>query len=77
MNPQVGGEASDARCSTCMKYVGRSRGAGDVIHSALRTIGIPQAIEKLGSKGCGCGKRRAALNAALPLSDPRPEKPDE
>jgi len=59
-----------------MKYVGRPRGAGDVVHSALKAIGVPQIMEKAGMGGCGCGKRRAALNAALPMTDPPQEKND-
>ena len=75
-HPEVGGQTDEARCASCMKYVGRPRGAGDVIHSALKAIGVPQVMEKAGVKGCGCGKRRAALNAAIPLVDSSQEKRD-
>lgn len=56
-----------------MKYVGRPRGAGDVIHAIAKATGIAQVVEKVAGKDCGCGRRRAALNAAIPLADPEPE----
>ena len=71
--PSISGSTDDARCASCMKYVGRPRGAGDVIHAIAKATGIAQVVEKVAGKDCGCGRRRAALNAAIPLADPEPE----
>jgi len=56
-----------------MRYAGRPRGAGDVVHAIARATGIAMVVEKVAGKDCGCGRRRAALNAALPLADPQAE----
>jgi hypothetical protein len=72
-HPDLAGPTDEARCAPCMKYRGRPRGAGDVLHSIARATGIAQVVERISPKGCGCGKRRAALNAALPMADPEPE----
>lgn len=72
-HPEMRGPTDDARCAPCMRYAGRPRGAGDVVHAIARATGIAKVVEKIAGKDCGCGRRRAALNAALPLADPEPE----
>lgn len=48
------------------------RGFGDAIHLTLSAVGIAQAVDaaskEIGSD-CGCARRRAALNAAIPFTD--------
>lgn len=64
----VGGVVSDSTCAACDHYTGPLRGMGDVFHVALDAVGIPQAVKAVAGD-CGCGKRRAALNSALPFAD--------
>ena len=53
-----GGSPSPADCLACPKYVGPSRGAGDLIAKVTKSVGI---------KPCGkCQKRRERLNKMLP-----------
>ena len=82
-----GGVPEKDDCASCMRYVGPSRGLGDVVHSALGAVGIHALLkstlvetqernEKLAKEkkeqapkkegGCGCGRRRKALNKLLP-----------
>ena len=72
-HPMLFGPASDERCAPCEKYKGPPRGLGDVVHSIAKATGIAQVVEKVAGKDCGCAKRRAAMNAAIPLADPEPE----
>lgn len=63
-------------CSQCSHYSGRARGAGDVLHSITTATGISKVVKAIVGDDCGCQKRRAALNAMLPTTDPTVEKPD-
>jgi len=58
-----GGNPSPGVCATCNRYQGRPRGLGDVIHAAAKATGL----DRLAPKGCGCSKRRAALNDSVPF----------
>jgi hypothetical protein len=60
-------------CSVCEHYDGPPRGAGDVVHAIAKATGIAKVVEKVSGGDCGCARRRAALNAALPIADPEPE----
>jgi hypothetical protein len=57
----------------CSDYEGEPRGAGDVVHAITTATGIAAAVKAVTGGGCGCAKRRAALNAALPFTD-KPSK---
>ena len=70
---RTGPMPSPGVCSLCDDYDGPPRGAGDVVHAIARATGIAKVVEKVAGGGCGCGKRRAALNAAIPLADAEPE----
>ena len=62
----VDGTVKQADCDECMAYLGQNRGLGDNIHKVFNTIGVNKLVKKSKKKGCGCGKRRAALNKLLP-----------
>lgn len=62
-----GGKPSPGVCETCTRYQGRPRGLGDVIHAAAKATGL----DRLAPKGCGCSKRRAALNDSVPFEKKR------
>lgn len=71
-HPTERGDADDARCASCRHYAGAMRGLGDVVHAAAKATGVglaADAIAKMRGKPCGCGERRAALNAAVPFPD--------
>lgn len=53
---------SEEYCRTCKHYDGPDRGLGDKVAKAIKKTGL----DKLAPKGCGCGKRRAALNRTFP-----------
>ena len=57
------GKPTGAQCRSCNRYQGRPRGLGDVIHAAAKATGL----DRLAPKGCGCSKRRAALNDSIPF----------
>jgi hypothetical protein len=59
-------------CASCSYYTGQSRGLGDIVHSVAVATGIA-AVVKWSGVDCGCGNRRAALNAALPRVDKEAE----
>lgn len=69
-HPEVGGAATPSKCAECRNYAGRMRGFGDIVAAVTKVTGL-DAIASRVSKDCGCGRRRAALNAALPLTDQR------
>ncbi len=47
-----------------------SRGLGDVIAKVTHATGIDKVVKAVaGKKGCGCAKRQAALNAAVPFAE--------
>ena len=54
-----GGTPSARQCESCNRYSGPDRGLGDKVHRAIVTI-AGKRVEKM--SGCGCGRRRAALN---------------
>lgn len=75
-HPIERGPADDARCASCRHYAGAMRGLGDVVHAAAKATGISfaaDAVAKARGKPCGCGERRAALNAAVPFPDKTPK----
>lgn len=45
------------------EYQGKPRGLGDVVHTVIKAVGL----DRLAPKGCGCSKRRSALNSAAPF----------
>jgi hypothetical protein len=52
-----GGRPSPGVChNVCEQYDGPSRGLGDTVAKALKTVGVQKR------KGCKCGKRQAKLN---------------
>ncbi len=66
-----GGEPSAGICRICDRYDGPPRGAGDVVHSVAQLTGVSAVVKRIVGDDCGCSKRRAALNAAMPFSDER------
>lgn len=47
-----------------------ARGLGDVIAKVTHATGIDKVVKAVaGKKGCGCAKRQAALNAAVPFAE--------
>jgi len=62
----VQGAVKQSDCDECMAYLGQNRGLGDNVHKIFNTIGVDKLVKKSKKKGCGCGKRRAALNKLLP-----------
>jgi len=63
----------DATCRACPNYEGEPRGAGDIVHGVATVLRITEAAKKVFGGCGGCDRRRALLNAALPLPD-RSEK---
>ena len=52
-------------------YTRKSQGLGDTIHKFTSITGLDKVAQGLstrltGKKGCGCNKRRQALNQAFP-----------
>ena len=64
-----GGHPSPGVCRRCNSYDGPCRGLGDVVAMVARTTGVGAAFKALAGDGCGCGKRRAALNRAVPFKE--------
>ena len=65
-------------CVDCKWYAGSHRGLGDVVASVVSAVGVDRivgAVEHLAKKDCGCGQRRAAMNAAFPFSDKTSDVP--
>lgn len=58
-----GGRPEVRHCEACNRYDGPDRGLGDTVHRAIVTIGGAKIAKR---EGCGCGRRRAALNRLLP-----------
>ncbi len=47
-----------------------ARGLGDVVAKVTHATGIDRLVKAVtGKKGCGCSKRQAALNAAVPFRE--------
>ena len=67
-----GGRPSRGVCSICDDYRGPLRGAGDIVAVVAQVTGtslLTKTISEITGKPCGCGERRAALNAAVPFPD--------
>ena len=47
----------------------KSRGLGDSIEKITKATGIKQVVDKVTKGGCGCNKRRKALNEAFPYNN--------
>lgn len=58
-----------AACETCDHYRGPSRGLGDVVAKVAQATGVAAAVKAVAGESCGCGKRRAALNRAVPFKE--------
>lgn len=56
-------------CARCDQYRGPSRGLGDVVAKVAQVTGVAAAMKAVAGEGCGCGKRRAALNKAVPFRE--------
>ena len=63
----------ESTCRACRDYEGEPRGAGDIVHEVATALRITEAAKKVFGGCGGCERRRALLNAALPLPD-RSEK---
>ena len=64
------GDPTEVDCESCDRYQGPDRGAGDKVANFFKKTGVEKVVKAIsGGKGCGCGKRRAALNKALPCKD--------
>lgn len=45
------------------------QGLGDVVHAVMKVTGIEKIVKKASKgKDCGCAKRQAALNKAVPFT---------
>ena len=62
-----GGSPTESDCASCEWYEGPMRGAGDLVAKAAKVTGINKAVQKITKGDCGCGKRRAKLNDAIPF----------
>ena len=56
-------------CARCEHYRGPSRGLGDVVAKVAQATGVAAVAKAVAGDGCGCGKRRAALNRAVPFKE--------
>lgn len=57
-----GGRPSPGVCDACDDYAGPPRGLGDRIERVLAATGIAAAVKATTGGGCGCSRRRTALN---------------
>lgn len=65
-----GGFPTKEDCDSCDRYQGPDRGAGDKVANFFKKTGVEKVVKAVsGGKDCGCGKRRSALNKALPCKD--------
>lgn len=63
-----GGDPSPGVCQVCDEYSGPPRGAGDIVHTVAKTLRIDKLAARVTrGRGCGCSKRRAALNDSMPF----------
>jgi len=67
-SPRTDGVASDEKCASCSHYRGPMRGLGDIVAAVTEATGVARVVHAV-APDCGCAKRRAALNAAVPFSD--------
>ena len=58
-----------AACDTCDQYRGPSRGLGDAVAKVAQATGVAAVVKAVAGDGCGCGKRRAALNRKVPFRE--------
>lgn len=64
---KVEGTPTPEDCNSCMFYKGPDRGLGDKIHKVVKATKLDKFVPKTKKPGgCGCGKRRAALNKKFP-----------
>lgn len=70
------GTPTAADCDACEFYDGPIRGAGDLVAKVTQATGIAKAVQTITKGNCGCGKRRAALNKALPRGGRHAEQAD-
>ena len=56
-------------CARCSSYDGPARGLGDVVAKVAQVTGVAATVKAVAGEGCGCGKRRAALNRAVPFRE--------
>ena len=64
------GHPTQDDCDSCKEYQGPDRGVGDKVANFFKKMGVEKAVKAVsGGRDCGCGKRRAALNKALPCKD--------
>tara|TARA_R110000824_G_scaffold60055_3_gene160941 strand:+ start:2085 stop:2348 length:264 start_codon:yes stop_codon:yes gene_type:complete len=51
-------------CKGCDMFEPHGRGLGDVVEKVIdvATLGLAKKVKKAKKGGCGCNKRRAALN---------------
>jgi len=47
----------------------KSQGLGDSIEKITKATGIKQVVDKVTKGGCGCNKRREALNEVFPYNN--------
>jgi hypothetical protein len=66
-----GGNPTPQNCAECMDFRGPSRGLGDKAAKVISTLRLDTLRKKKTEVdgGCGCGKRRAALNKRFPSKD--------
>lgn len=58
----------------CGDYSGPARGLGDLVERGLKAVGVHQIVKAATKGGCGCGKRRDALNRLVPFG-PKTDQP--
>lgn len=52
----------------------KMRGLGDLVHWVFAKFGVEVAVKKITKgKDCGCGKRKEALNKAVPFKKDPPD----
>lgn len=70
MQPGTGGIMRETRPAPAPPQR-KVRGLGDLVHYALKAVGIEKAVKKVaGERDCGCARRREALNRAVPIGKP-------
>jgi hypothetical protein len=68
-HPEIKVAPTPEVCSLCELYRGPARGLGDRVAAVTSATGIAavvRAVSAATGTDCGCAKRRAALNAAVP-----------
>ena len=65
-----GGNPSAGVCQMCKDRKPKMKGAGDLVEAVTTATGVKYLVDKLSKKtgkDCGCGKRKEALNKAVPF----------